>query len=81
MQQKHVERVQVEFVRDWMKFKVGDIHEMYPGEANAIERFGHGRILSKRATSDGGQIDHAVVTDGRTAAAERGEKTPRNRKR
>lgn len=81
MRLKQVDKVQVEFVRDWMKFKVGDIHEMYPGEANAIERFGHGRILSKRTTSDSGQIDHAVVADGRTAAAERGEKAPRNRKR
>ena len=80
MQMKQVDKVQVEFVRDWMKFKVGDIHEMYPGEADAIERYGHGRILSKRTTSDSGQIDHAVVTDGRTAAAERGEKAPRNRK-
>lgn len=81
MQMKQVDKVQVEFVRDWMKFKVGDIHEMYPGEADAIERYGHGRILSKRTTSDSGQIDHAVVANSGAAAVERGEKTPRNRKR
>lgn len=81
MQMKQVDKVQVEFVRNWMSFKIGDIHEMYPGEADAIERYGHGRILSKRTTSDSGQIDHAVVADGGTATAERGEKASRNRKR
>lgn len=81
MQLKQVERVEVEFVRDWMSYKVGDVQLMYPGEADAIERFGHGRILSKRATADGGQIDYADSPDSGTATAERSKKAPRNRKR
>ena len=81
MQMKQVDKVQVEFVRNWMSYKIGDVHEMYPGEADAIERYGHGRILSKRTTANGGQIDLAVIPDSGAADAERGEKAPRNRKR
>jgi len=80
MQLKKVEQVQVELVRDWLSYKAGEVRLMYPGEADAMERFGNGRILGKRTTANSGQVDHSGSGDSRAAAAGGGEKTPRNRR-
>lgn len=81
MQLKKVEQVEVELVRDWLSYKAGEVRLMYPGEADAMERFGNGRILSKRTTADGGQVNRTGGGDGGAAAAARSEKAPRNRRR
>lgn len=81
MQLKKVEQVRVELVRDWLNYKAGEVRMMYPGEADAMERFGNGRILGKRTTADGGQIDNDGSGNRGAAAAGGGEKAPRNRSR
>jgi hypothetical protein len=49
--------------------------------ADCLVRFGNGRILNQRTIADSGQVDHADSPGSGTAATERGEKAPRNRRR
>ena len=78
---KQVKQVEVELAKDWQGFKAGEVVLMYPGSADAMEKFGNGRILSKRTTADSGQVDHGSSIDSGTAAVARSEKASRNRRR
>jgi hypothetical protein len=80
VQLKQVKQVNVELLKDWQGFKAGQVVQMYPGSADAMERFGNGRILGKRTTANSGQVDHSGSGDSRAVAAGGGEKTPRNRR-
>jgi hypothetical protein len=81
VQLKQVKQVNVELLKDWQGFKAGQVVQMYPGSADAMERFGNGRILGKRTTADSGQVDHGSGSNSGTAATVGGEKAPRNRRR
>ncbi len=81
MKMKQVQQLKVQLLRDWNGRKAEDVIEVYPGVADCLVRFGHGRILNQRPAADGGQVDHPVSNDSGTAAAERSEKASRNRRR
>ena len=81
MKMKQVQQVQVQLLRNWNGRKADDVIEVYPGVADCLVRFGNGRILNQRTIADSGQVDHADSPDSGAAAAQRGEKTSRNRRR
>jgi hypothetical protein len=81
MKLKQVQQVQVQLLRNWNGRKADDVIEVYPGVADCLVRFGNGRILNQRTIADSGQVDHADSPGSGTAATERGEKAPRNRRR